>query len=550
MPRSISHVRTGVTATVLVVAITVAPLAPTVAAMAAPSALASAPVVYRPPVDAPVVDSFRPPDHVGQRGNVGIDYATDAGTPVRAAAGGAVAFAGPVGGSLHVVVLHPDGIRTTYAFLASVGVARGQSLVAGDVVGRAGTRLHFGARAAGDAYLDPIVLLAGGALELRLVADGPLEPESEHRERNRLLGLLKALPKVVGKVGGTALSWAADAAVALNPIPSLSDLRALGSSVVSVPIQAATAVSRWWDQRGECTSAGRSAPALPGRRLAVLVAGLASTSGAAGVAGVRTAQLGYAGDDVYRFSYRAATTAERAYGAGETQIDMAESGRRLRALLEDLGERHPGIPIDVIAHSQGGLVARSALGSSAPPGVETLVTLATPHQGADIATLGSAVAGTVVGSLAENVAEELAPITGVDIGSTSVEQLGETSSFLRRLNDQPLPPGVRVTSVAARSDFIVTSPKSRLPGAHNVVVRIGHAFQHAALPGTDEATREIALAVAGLPPTCRGFFDAMADEAVGGAITLGYDLATAALLLPGVKWLRSPAAAPVPPPVP
>ncbi|MEO7441919.1 MAG: hypothetical protein ABIW46_00120, partial [Acidimicrobiales bacterium] len=107
-----------------------------------------------------------------------------------------------------------------------------------------------------------------------------------------------------------------------------------------------------------------------------------------------------------------------------------------------------------------------------------------------------------------------------------------TSSFIRRLNDQPLPPGVRVTSVAARSDVVVTSPKSRLRGAHNVVVTIANLNQHAALPGTDEATREIALAVAGEAPTCQGFLDAMADEAVGAAVTAAYDAATVALLVP------------------
>ncbi|MBV8386955.1 MAG: M23 family metallopeptidase, partial [Acidimicrobiia bacterium] len=42
-----------------------------------------------------------------------MDYATAPGTEVRAAADGEVVFAGQVGGTLHVVVLHGDGIRTS-----------------------------------------------------------------------------------------------------------------------------------------------------------------------------------------------------------------------------------------------------------------------------------------------------------------------------------------------------------------------------------------------------------------------------------------------------
>ncbi len=66
---------------------------------------AQASVSYRPPVDAPVVDPFRPPPEPWQAGNRGLEYATPAGTPVAAAADGEVTFAGPVAGGLHVVVL-------------------------------------------------------------------------------------------------------------------------------------------------------------------------------------------------------------------------------------------------------------------------------------------------------------------------------------------------------------------------------------------------------------------------------------------------------------
>src|SRR5687768_9600133 len=71
-------------------------------------------VSYVPPVDAPVVDGFRPPSSAYAAGNRGIDYETSPGAAARAAAGGTVVFAGRIGGSTHVVVLHADGVRTTY----------------------------------------------------------------------------------------------------------------------------------------------------------------------------------------------------------------------------------------------------------------------------------------------------------------------------------------------------------------------------------------------------------------------------------------------------
>lgn len=115
-------------------------------------------VIYRAPVDAPVIDGFRPPPRVGAPGNRGLEYATRPGTAVRAAAPGVVTFAGQVGRARHVTVLHPDGVRTSYSFLRTVAVRAGQQVERGDVVGTAGSSLHFGARI-GVAYVDPAVLL-------------------------------------------------------------------------------------------------------------------------------------------------------------------------------------------------------------------------------------------------------------------------------------------------------------------------------------------------------------------------------------------------------
>jgi len=130
-------------------------------------------VRHLPPVDAPIVDYFRPPASAYGPGNRGIDYATGEGSPVRASADGLVVFAGPVGGRLHVVIGHADGVRTSYSFLAAISVHRGQSVSGGEEVGRAGPSLHFGARR-GEVYFDPLTLFGrGGRTRVHLVPDEP-----------------------------------------------------------------------------------------------------------------------------------------------------------------------------------------------------------------------------------------------------------------------------------------------------------------------------------------------------------------------------------------
>lgn len=123
---------------------------------------------YRPPVPGPVVEAFRPPACTWCPGNRGIDYAPEPGTPVVASAAGVVTVAGPVGGTLLVVVAHADGLRTTYHDLATVSVGVGAHVDQGTLLGLSGSHLHFGVRR-GARYLDPAALLAAPGERPRLV---------------------------------------------------------------------------------------------------------------------------------------------------------------------------------------------------------------------------------------------------------------------------------------------------------------------------------------------------------------------------------------------
>ncbi|MGI8686418.1 MAG: peptidoglycan DD-metalloendopeptidase family protein [Acidimicrobiales bacterium] len=506
-------------------------------------------VQYRPPVAAPIVDSFRPPATPYGPGNVGIDYTTAPGTPVAAAAAGQVVFAGRVGAELHVVVLHADGIRTSSSFLASVAVRRGQQVAAGQTLGTTGLSLHFGARA-GDAYLDPLVLFGAGTgpVVVRLVPDLRVMG-SEADERSSLRRFLGAVTSGVAGVSGTAVGWARDGVVAVGTgvvavgdgvvalgagaLDTAEELQAWVDAVVPFSpasfVRLASGMEEWWSRRHTCTPSGVRPPRPPGRRRVVLVAGLGSTSDrGAGVDGVDTTALGYAPGDVQRFSYKGGTTAESAYSAADTQVDIAASARRLRDLLERLVAAEPGVPVDVIAHSQGGLVSRVALGPRPPPGVEHLITLATPHQGADLATVLDLAATTPKGALVEEGVSRLG-VSGIDPTSTSVRQLSETSAFLRELNAQPLPEGVRVTSIAGRADVVVPAPRAHLRGATNAVVTVDGLHEHPLVPGAPAATREMTLALAGMAPTCEGFLDAVADAVVGETIAAAEDTLGVAL---------------------
>jgi murein DD-endopeptidase MepM/ murein hydrolase activator NlpD len=123
---------------------------------------------WSPPVDGPVVRGFEPARRPFGPRHLGLDYAAEPGTPVRAAGDGAVVFAGRVGRrSLAVTVEHPGGRRTTYAYLRRIGVATGSPVRRGTVLGESGGTgpghrpevVHFGYRVAG-VPRDPAPLFA------------------------------------------------------------------------------------------------------------------------------------------------------------------------------------------------------------------------------------------------------------------------------------------------------------------------------------------------------------------------------------------------------
>jgi len=515
-----------------------------------PAAAAPEPdVVYQPPVDAPVVDPFRPPTTPYGPGNRGLAYDLPERTPVRAAAEGTVVFAGSVAGTLHVTVLHADGLRTSYSFLSAVLVGRGDRVRRGDLVGAAGAGFHLGARD-GDAYLDPAGLFDASVVRVRLVPHTePLPPTDAGllREQASLRELVRAerpgpLARAVGAVarraGPLVDAWVGTAAAAWHTWSTLHPVDLAAGAVDSLRRHLAQ----------PCTPAGAAVAAPAGERTAVLVAGFGSSSGAASIDAVDVAALGYEPTEVVRYRYgggRVPTTTDLhpglagipagAYAPADTLGDIADRGRELATLVEQAAAARPGVPVDVYAHSMGGLVTRIALRELAarPGGLDALgqvVTIGTPHSGADLATL----AVLSEKGFAQDVADirELAGIE-VDPYATAVDQMAESSAFVDGLRGDGVPDGVRFRTVAARGDLVVTADKADVHDRPAAIVDAAGPSAHADLPGDPQTTRELLLGLADLPPACQSVGDAVADavvpevvQALTDAVALGTFLPT------------------------
>jgi murein DD-endopeptidase MepM/ murein hydrolase activator NlpD len=112
------------------------------------------------PVSAPLTSPFGPR---WGRMHEGIDLGAPSGTPIAAAAAGAVIYAGWLGGYGNLTVIdHGGGLATAYGHQSQIAVSVGQSVTQGQTIGYVGStghstgpHLHFEVRASGQA-VDPL----------------------------------------------------------------------------------------------------------------------------------------------------------------------------------------------------------------------------------------------------------------------------------------------------------------------------------------------------------------------------------------------------------
>lgn len=524
---------------------------------------------WLPPVDGEVTRAFLAPAFAYGPGHRGVDFAAPPGTPVRASGDGVVAFAGAVAGSLHVVVAHDGHLRTTYAFLAGIAVRDGQRVGRGQVVGTAGSTgpehdqrgLHFGVRL-GDRYIDPQRLLEVCDLTqlVRLVPVDELPTEPWDARRTSAPGSLtsgasgvaavagdlagalgdavgvtagagrrgwEAMSGAAGRATSTARAVAGAAAAAGRGLTSVGTAifdRSPAGIAMSVAADVAGGAVDWWRHRRECTDESAPADGAGGSGHLLMAVGGSDSAGGPDDAtfGLDTGALGYHDDEVTYFSY---APGGGNYSASQTHGDLRQAGLRLAEQLKRMQREHPGREVDLIAHSQGGVVVDvflqhqyDARDPEYPP-IGTVVTLSSPHEGAPLATAAAAWRSSPVGDALIDAAGDRVP--GPPADALSVRQLHEHSQFVQELWDDRLPDHVDFTTIGATDDVIVPATQIDVPEATKVVVDVGGGplDDHADIPRDRGALRVVRAALEGRPPPCVGVAEGLRGVVVPTLVT-------------------------------
>jgi hypothetical protein len=552
----------------------------TVAAVAtatSPPPSAAQDPTWTAPVPGAVVRGYREPLAQFAAGHRGVDYSAPVGTPVRAANDGRVTFAGDVSGAMHVVVEHPNGIRTSYSFLERIDVARGDTVRRGTVLGAAGGTgeghaagvFHFGARV-GDRYFDPMQLFEPTDLTqlVRLVPADELEVDDAQLIHKMfdddgcggLLSVICDIGEAIGDAAGWTLDRVEDAldlglaalrTVAEAAVDFVETVTAVVREVMQairdvvegvegaierlaeLAVEGAVAIFEAVVEAGlDLYEALTSCPQPPPKahsegsgNIAVAVGGLFSSRErqAPDAHGdwfdesfkFRRRVLGYTREEVVYHSYREGS---ETYGWEDTLGDLHEQARSLGRQIKAAGEANPGRAIDLVGHSQGGLVIALFLTEvyagheDEYPPIENALTFGSPHEGTPVADLAQTVTDHLI---AGNLLKLLDPTEVV--GAAAIQQMTSDSDTITGLGDRVVPPSVRFLSVMGSEDPIVPSNRGDIAGGTKVVVQAGESFwpdDHSAVLHDDDAISAAQAHLEGRSPadTCGLFTD------VGGTL--------------------------------
>jgi len=534
-----------------------------------------------PPVPGKVVAPFSEPLSRFGAGHRGVDFAAPPGSGVSASNDGTVTFAGDVAGSLHVVIAHGNGIRTSYSFLLRIDVQVGQRVRRGQVVGAAGGSgdrhgpgvLHFGVRI-GDRYVDPMLLFRPPDLTemVHLVPAGERRAADRSTPSDEAQGLRDGLPAradgpddhpcsgVVGDVADV-IGLGDVAETVCEHLPSFvrravhrgldlvqragraasrawQHLRNKLHSIVSLVEDAVDGIADAYDRLvaemaqaegaafrailqlgGEVLEHLTACPqpppdANPARtdNLVMAVAGLGSSrrrrpNGQPGASfefdwkalGYLESNVEYFNYDPHRDTYRPAKTTE----------DLHRKARLLGRQIKALAAAHPGQRLDLVAHSQGGVVVALFLQEvyrgheDEYPVIDNVVTFASPLQGTPTANLAREADRHALFQLPLGLARGAFPV-----GARSLEQLCEGSRTIQRLWRHGVPRGVRFLSIGGNEDLVVPSPSTEVGhGGTSIVVEAGDPFvpdDHSAILRDDDAVSAAQTFVHGGEPAACG----------------------------------------------
>lgn len=292
---------------------------------------------------------------------------------------------------------------------------------------------------------------------------------------------------------------------------------------------------------------GAKPPPPPNGNIVVAIAGIGSSTArkadgsvtaSAAMYDMDLRTLGYPEDRIFHFSYRgveegAATGPYRMhapYSKEDTYQSLRESTKLLARQIEAIHALYPDRKIDLVAHSQGGLVAQYFLerfyNLDNPEGIsiDHFVSIATPHKGADASQLYEQLSGTDQGRFLLEGWSAAAETWGLPPPSSpAARQMAEGSGFIRDLNAGWDPSKVRTTTIAATFDFVVTPQHTRLKGAMNYTADLPNALSsgwaHGNVVGAASTKQMVYNALAGAPSACTALRNAVADHGVGRVVS-------------------------------
>jgi hypothetical protein len=451
-----------------------------------------------PPVDGVIGRRFQAPRTDWGPGHRGIDYLLPSaeGVSVRAAASGRVKFAGQVGGFLAVTIQHAGDMETTYSQLNEILVRAGEYVQQGTWIGRAGfahavrdpatelphsdvgAGLHFGVKVNGR-YVDPEDYL------------GPLDVSDAIH-----------LAPLIG-------DWGED-------LPNYS-------------------AGSYLDE--DCRDPDLPpTPEPPNDNIVVLVPGISTATAGEDrhAAFGLPAALGYPSERTYFFSYEGSDAADlhKPYQRSATNRSIRSSAGKLAAMLIRLARRHPGADVDLIGHSQGGLIARAVLEQMLAawqpglPRIDHLVTVSTPHKGTHLAGLGQEIGmGTFSGGhIARAVAgwsERGGPIPNPDAGA--LRDMRPGSPLLKSLASGDVVLGTKVLTMAPAGDLLVPATRARWEGETNRILPRSGLFAHSGILRSSDALRIAGAFLRDAPDSCVGASDDL-GSAAGTAVDVVHKL--------------------------
>jgi pimeloyl-ACP methyl ester carboxylesterase len=170
----------------------------------------------------------------------------------------------------------------------------------------------------------------------------------------------------------------------------------------------------------------------------------------------------------------------------------------------------PGKPVDLIAHSQGGVVTLAFLlmyydarDRSLPP-LGNVVTLSSPLRGAPLAALAVALQRTALGR---------AVVRRIKFDGRSPHQLQERAALIRLIEAARLPKQIELTTIGAAADYVVPATTAHRPGSKQVDVDPIAPSPHTAIYNDPHALRAVRAALEHRAMPCMSLGEAL-DAAV------------------------------------